>query len=450
VPPARTTTLLRHGIPAILLAAAGRREAAARSVRAACEALGPVFIKLGQLVSVRPDLFPPELVMELSGLRDGVPAADPAAVREVFLREFGAPPERLFASFDPEPTASASIAQVHRATLAAPARPVWGPVLPSGASVAVKIVRPNAAGTVRADLAEARRIVSLARRIGLFPRVDLGGAMAQLAATLESELDLRAEGRAADRFAFNFRDDPGILIPRVIWGRSSRRVLTMEWIDGWPLSSLADAATAGVDGEAVARRGAEAFMRQVLVDGLFHADLHHANLFVTPDGRIAYLDFGIVGMLSPGERSAAARLLAALVDRDARRALDASTPFGVSLKAGHEEAMLRDLDALLLKTMRPGTGDVRHFGLGFMRLLSRHGAAIPVGYALLVKALVTVEGVARELSPKSDLIGLAAPFVTRLLAPSLLSPAALLPALGRSAGAAARALVAQPGKGSID
>jgi ubiquinone biosynthesis protein len=316
--------------------------------------------------------------------------------------------------------------------------------------VAVKIIRPGAGATVRKDLATARRLATAAKALGLFPRTDLKGLLAQFADSLEAELDLRREGRTADRFAFDFRDDPGILIPRVVWGRSSRRVLTMEWVDGWPLSSLDAAADAGVDGKGLARRGAEAFMRQVLVHGLFHADLHHANLLLTPDNRIAYLDFGIAGTLTPGQRRAAARLLAALVDRDARRAVEASAPFGVTLKKGHEAAMIRDLDGLLRRTMRPGAGDVRHFGLGFMRLLTRHGAAIPVGYALLVKSLITVEGVARELSPEIDMIDVAAPFVTRLLAPATLSPSALRQALGHAGRLAARTLVAQSGRGSLD
>lgn len=212
---------------------------------------------------------------------------------------------------------------------------------------------------------------------------------------------------------------------------------------------LPAAAAAGVDSTELARRGAEAFMRQVLEHGLFHADLHHGNLFVTRDGRIAYLDFGISGDSSAPQRHACAELLAALVDRDAARTISCSAPFGVAIAPGHESAMLRGLEELLDRSMRPQTGDVRLFGLGFMRLLGRHGVTIPTGYALLVKSLVTVEGVARELSPGIDMLGVAAPFVTRLLAPYLLSPERLAGAAVGAVGAAARQLVAAGGPGRV-
>ncbi len=404
---------------------AARRAALARQARLACEELGGTFIKIGQLISVRPDIFPPELVFELESLRDRVPELDAGIIREVIRAEFGRPAQELFASFDDRPLASASIAQVHRAVLREPARPAWGEVLPAGAFVAVKVVRPGVAAALLADLELARGGLSAARRLGLLRGARTDGLLDELEASARREVDLRVEGRTADRFAFLFRDEPGIRIPRVVWGRTGRLVLTMEFLEGWSLADLDAARRAGVDTRTLARRGAEAFMRQVLVHGLFHADLHHANLLATPDNRIAYLDFGICGSLTPRERECVAQLLAALVYRDAARALRYSAALGVVIPPERIEELQRELSRLMDLTLGGPGGegpDVRHFGMGFLSLLRRHRIPIPAGYSLLVKSLVTVEGVSRELHPDIDIIETARPFVTRLLAQALLRP----------------------------
>ncbi len=417
-----------------LTSASRRRAAMAARTRRAFEDLGPSFIKIGQLMSVRPDVFSTELVFELEKLQDSVPPADYGLVRAIVAAEFGRPPEELFAAFDPKPIASASIAQVHRAVLDRDFRPAWGATLPAGADVVVKIIRPGVEESILADLAKARRWSRRLAALGLPRRVDLDGLLNQIGESLHRELDMRLEGRTADRFAFNFRDDPVVLIPRVAWGRTSRRVLTMEYVEGWPLSELGEARAAGVDTRALAVHGAAAFMKQVLIHGLFHADLHHANLFATPGGRIAYLDFGIHGVLSPEERENVAQVLAALVYRDADRALKYSAGLGVRIRPEKVGAMRRELGALMDRTLRAGGGageaDVRHFGMGFMSLLYRYGIDIPVGYSLLVKSLVTIEGVSRGLYPDINIIELAKPFVTKVLSRSLMRPDRLRERLG--------------------
>lgn len=433
-----------------------RRAALAVNVRLACEELGPAFVKIGQLVSVRPDTFPAELCFELEKLQDAVAPLPLSEVRRVIREDFGREPEELFASFAPEPEASASIAQVHRATLRESAKPVWGEPLPPGATVAVKVVRPGIEEDVVADLKAARR---LAAHFGRFPAVrrwNIDALVEELAASLHRELDLRNEARVSDRFAFDFRDDLQVMIPRVVWSRTTRRVLTMEFVEGWRLTALDDAIRKGVDAYGLAVHGAQVFMRQVLVHGRFHADLHPANLLVTRDNRIAYLDFGIVGFLTPAERAAVAQVLAALVFRDPERALRYSAELGVSVPPERVRPLTEALGRLMDRTLgtarsvspraeassaAPGA-DIKSFGLGFLSLLARHRIDVPVGYGLLVKSLVTVEGVARALYPEINILEAARPFVTRLLLSRAGGSEMLLERLEPAVRAALRELVA--------
>ncbi len=402
-----------------------RREAFARETRLAFEELGPAFIKLGQMMSVRPDVFSSELVFELSALQDSVAPAPFEAIREVIEDEFARPVDELFDDLDPVPVASASVAQVHRARLRADSPVAWGPALAAGTVVAVKVLKPGVRAAITGDLELSRR---LARRLAIVrPREGwtLAAFIEEFERSLGRELDMREEGRTADRFAFDFRDDEQVRVPTVAWGRTTRRVLTMEYLEGWRLSELDEARRAGVDAYGLAEHGATAFMRQVLVHGRYHADLHPANLFVTPDDRIAYLDFGIVGIVTPDERRHIAHVLAALVFRDPDRALRASSELGVEVPPEQRDALARDLGALMDRTLADER-DVRHFGKGFLSLLGDYGVEIPVGYGLLVKSLVTVEGVARALYPGIDIIETSRPFVTRILVEQELTMSRLL------------------------
>ncbi|MFU8888515.1 MAG: ABC1 kinase family protein [Trueperaceae bacterium] len=419
------------------------REAAARQLRLACEELGPAFIKLGQLASVRPDVFPPEVVFELERLQDHVPAAPFAEVRAIVAAELGADPERVFASFDPEPVATASIAQVHAATLRDDARPVVGAPLAAGARVAVKVVRPGVEAAIAQDLGVARHWATRLARVPRLARWRPEALLREFEATLASELDLRHEGRAADRFAFDFADDPLVVVPRVVWRHTTRRVLTTEFVDGWRLSELGAAERAGIDARRLAVHGAEVFLRQVLLHGRFHADLHPANLFVTPDGRISYLDFGITGTTTPDQRVAIAQVLAALVHGDADRALRYSRALGLEVPDERVEEVRAAVDGLVREHLiaREPT-DVRGFALGFLGMLADFRIAIPEGYGLLVKALVTVEGVARAIYPDIDVVRTAGPFATRLIAAQLARPERLRERVPAALRAALRELVA--------
>jgi ubiquinone biosynthesis protein len=426
--------VLRSGLG---LAPAARRKAVfAEEWRRAFERLGGAFLKLGQMISVRPDEFGDELATEMSRLRDQVAAAPFEEIRRVIERGLGAPPEELFASFETAALASASVAQVHAAVLREPYRPVWGAELPAGADVVVKVIRPGAGEALLADIEVARRSARswLARRA--LRGVDVGALLDEFEDSVRRELDLRIEGRVADRFAFDFRHDPKIVVPRIVWSLSSPQVLTMERMYGWRLSELDEAELAGVDAHGLAVHGATAFMRQVMLYGRYHADLHPSNLFVTPDSRIAYLDFGIVGRLTDAERGDIAQVLAAFVYRDADRALRYSANLGVRVPPEKIADVRRELGELLDATMGGGSSDFRHFGFGFLALLRRHRIAIPGGYGLLVKSLATVEGVARRLYPDIDIMEVARPFVTRMIGESIGRPELLrerLPAAWRAA-----------------
>lgn len=417
-----------------------RRQATARELRLAFQRLGPAFVKLGQLISVRPDVFGPEIVFEMERLQDGAAPVPADLVRAVIESDLGSSPDALFAGFDDEPVACASIAQVHRAVLRGAYRPVVGETLPAGTVIAVKVVRPGARDAILADIAAARPLVRGLSRLPGMARFGLPGLLEEFAESLCSECDLRTEARVADRFAFDFRDDPLMLVPRVVWPLTSGRVLTMEFVDGWRLSELDEAARRGIDAHALAVHGANVFLRQVLEIGRFHADLHPANLFVTPDGRICYLDFGIVGRTGPEQRIAIAQVLAATVYGDADRALRYSAELGLVVPESQVDVVRGRVAALMARTLGGPARDVRAFAIGFLRIMADQKVAVPVGYGLLVKALVTVEGVARALYPDIDIMDAARPYATQVIAREMLRPARLAQRMPDALRAALREL----------
>jgi ubiquinone biosynthesis protein len=416
-------TLVRHGLRGIAHGSVdGRRTGIATELRLAFEELGPTFIKLGQLMSVRPDLFGSHLVFELERLQDQVPTVPASVIHGVIMREFGVSVSELFATFDDEPLAGASITQVHRATLSSDYRPVVGGMLPAGAAVAVKVVRPGVEATILRDIEALRPLARFLARTPRFSRYDLIGLLEEFTESLRSECDLRREGRVADRFAFDFSDDPVMVVPRVVWTRTARSVLTTEFIEGWRLSELGEAESKGVDARRLAEHGSEVFLRQVLELGRFHADLHPANIFVTPDSRICYLDFGITGRTSPEQRIAIAQVLAATVYGDAERAVRYSARLGLIIPGDRRAEIERRVAGLMERTLSRPPRDIRGFAVGFLGILESEHVNIPVGYGLLIKALVTVEGVARALYPEIDITDTAGPYATRIVASWALRP----------------------------
>ncbi len=414
-----------------------RRALVAREARLSCQRLGPAFIKLGQLASVRPDVFAPETVFELEQLQDRVDAVSADSIRAEIGRELGRDADALFADFEDRPIAAGSVAQVHRARLSDAYRPVAGAELPAGTPVAVKVLRPGIEALIAADLAIAKRWAGRLNRWRRLARWRPAALMDEFSDMLERELDLRNEGHIADRFGQDFVDDRLVIVPRVVWRHTTRRVLVSEYVEGWRLSEIGAAERAGIDARSLAAHGAEVFMRQVLVLGYFHADLHPANLFVTPQGQLCFLDFGIVGRTSPAQREAIAQVLIGLVYGDADRALHYSRELGLEVPAEREQRVREEMEGLVKRhLLDPPRADVRSFALGFLSMLADQRITIPAGYGLLIKALVTVEGVSHAIYPDLDLMESAKPFATRLIAAQLMGRERLrqrLPEAGRRA-----------------
>ncbi len=424
-----------------LVAPPRRRAVFARELRRAFEELGPAFVKLGQLISVRPDEFPPEYVFEMEDLLDSVPPAPFPLVRKTVEDELGHPLEELFSEFDPNPVGSASVAQVHRAVLREEYRPVIGETLPAGTPLAIKVVRPGSDRAIVEDLALAAPLVRKLSRIPALRRFNLPDIFGELADSLRSECDLRIEGRLSDRFAFDFRDDPLVLTPTMVWPLTTRSVLTMKFIEGWRLSDARDAEAAGVDARMLATHGAEAFMTQVLVLGRYHADLHQSNLLITPDSRICYLDFGIVGELGTGQRDAVAQVLAATVYGDADRALKYSADLGLIIPEDRRDKVRSLVAELMGRTLAGDRHDIKGFAMGFLGIMNDERVSVPKGFGLLVKALVTVEGCSKMIYPDIDIIEAARPFATQLIARNMMRPARLYARLPGAIEAAMTELV---------
>lgn len=381
-----------------------RRELPQR-FRELLEDLGPTFVKIGQILSVRPDILPLEFVEELEKLQDRVPPFPFEDVRRIFEEEIGRSIDDVFVEFEKEPVASASISQVHRA------------LLKDGRKVAVKIQRPEASRIIESDLRLMRYVAETTQK--RFETVDLVGIWEELASSLRNELDFVIEAKNIEDFRQCFEGDPIIQIPEVIWEFTTSRILTMEFVEGLPLSDVQKIQVEypDVDIKELAVYGARAFMRQVLEFGIFHADLHPANLIITPEGKIAYIDFGMVGRLSEEVRKAIARMLYAQIMKDVDEIIFQAEKLGAKIPRAKIPILRSELRDVLDRYYERTLGEIRIdiIGKEFVQLLHKNKIRIPRDYALLVKALITVEGVAHTLYPEINVLEIAKPYVTELV-----------------------------------
>jgi ubiquinone biosynthesis protein len=395
-------------------------------VRHALQDLGPTFVKLGQILATRVDLFAPEWIAELEKLQDQAPPAAFTEVHAQLTEDLGAPPETIFSVFDREPIAAGSIAQVHRARLA------------DGTEVAVKVRRPGIRAVVEADLRLLARLAGLLEaHSGGFARFHAREVVRQFTRTMRAELDLAAECRNAERVAQSFRGDPAIVVPKVYWEWTGERVNVQEFVEGTPSRDPEALAAAGLDRRVLAHRGAQAMLKMVLEDGFFHADPHPGNVFYLPGNRVAFIDFGMAGHLSERRRDELVRLLDGLVGRDADGVVDVLLDWAGTerIDAGR---LAVDVDALIDRYHGIALQDLRMGAMlaDMTALLREHSLALPADLALVLKACVTLETYGRELDPAFDMVGEAAPFL-RAATLARSGPAALAKRGWRAAAALA-------------
>ena len=418
-----TAVLLRHGLADVVDAlhlgrpiALGARVLPAKvridpslsraaRFRLTLEELGPTFVKFGQALSVRADLVPEEFIAELTKLQEHVAPLEPGLAEAAIEREFEAPLGTLFDAFDPVPLASASIAQVHQA------------VLPSGERVVVKVRRPGIGPVIASDVEILRHLARLVQRhVPGAEVLNPIGVVEEFARTIRAEQDLAREGRNIERCARNFEGDPTVRLPHVYWDRTTSGVLTLEFLDGLKLADL-DRDGVGPDVRGViARRGADAMLSQILVHGFFHADPHPGNLLVLPGNVIGFLDFGIVGQLDDRARADLARIVRAIWHRDAAELTTAALEITEPQDDVNVRVLERDLAALIETYANVPLKDLsaREVLSDVVRTAARHRLRMPSHLMLLIKALVTIEGVGLELDPSFKIVEHAAPVAERM------------------------------------
>lgn len=374
--------------------------------RLALEELGPTFVKLGQVLSTRPDILPPAYIEELSRLQEAVPPVDWEAISEVLEEEIGGPPGSVFRTIQKTPIAAASLGQVHAATL------------PNGDEVVIKIQRPNILQTIKTDLDILHDVAHYTQRYTALGRVyNLEEIAEDFAHTLNEELNYLREGRNADRFRNNFRHEPGLYIPEVYWEHSSRRVLTLERINGIKINNIEAIEEAGHDRAKLAEYAARLSVKEILVDGFFHADPHPGNLRVLEDGKIGVMDFGMVGHLSDQDRVNLIRIYTVAVRMDSQGVVDELIHLGAAPPDVDRQALARDIKRLLhhyqdLSLKEVNAAEVME---EIRPIVFEHHLHIPSNFWLLGKSLAMMEGLGRQLDPDFDIFAFSRPYVTRLI-----------------------------------
>ncbi len=407
-------------------------------IAAALQDLGPSFINLGQLMSTRVDMFPPDWIKEFEKLQDHVSAADYQVLHQQLTEDLGEPPETAFAEFDPEPLAAASIAQVHRA------------VLHDGRAVVVKVRRPDIEETVAADLRLLQRLAHIAtQNIAEAAQYRLPEIVKQFRRSILLELDLAAECRNAERLSENLAAHypPGkapITVPTVYWSMTGKRMNVQSYIDGIPGRDLDAVDKAGLDRHYLAVNGARAVLSTILEDGFFHADPHPGNLFFLTDNRIAFIDFGMVGYLSDRRREQFVGLLHAIVEDDEEAVADALIELCEGEPA-QTDSLIEDVSIFLHNYHGVGLQylDLTAVINDLLSMLRRHQLLLPLELAQTFKVFITLEGLGRRLDPEFNLIAESAPIVKRAFV-SFYSPTALAKRGQRSLVEAAKLLTRLP------
>jgi ubiquinone biosynthesis protein len=378
----------------------------AERLRYAAEELGPTFVKLAQILSMRPDLVPPDVATELQKLQDEVSPFSYEEVRNIIKEELKQELETAFSHIDEQPLAAASIAQVHRATLH------------DGKRVIIKIQRPDIQDVIDVDLEILSDLAKVLKRHSLNTVVsDPVAVIAEFDRSIHRELDFLSEGRNIHRFGLMFADDPTVLIPSFYPELSSSRVLVMDFLDGIKASQLEVLEREGLDRTVIAERGAQWILKQVFQHGFFHADPHPGNILVLEDNVIAPLDYGMVGSLDESTIEALGSVLVGIIHKDTNRILRAFDALGIIHDVANRIALRSDINGFVSQYYEVPLQELQVSGLlkELFDIFRAHQMTLPSNLSLMLKALVTVEGLGRLLHPDFDMVSEVRPYVSRLM-----------------------------------
>jgi ubiquinone biosynthesis protein len=372
-------------------------------VRMALEELGPTFVKLGQILSTRPDLIPLDYVRELSKLQDEVPAFSYEDAKAIIKSETGSFPEDIFCSFDKTPLAAASLGQVHKAMLR-----------DTEEAVAIKVQRPDIQKIIEVDLEIMLHLASLLERnveeMEVFHPTKIADEFAR---SMDDETDYTVEAAHIEHFARQFLDDQTIYVPKVFREWTTKRILTMEYIEGIKASNLDRLKQEGYDLKEIADRGANLIMKQIFVHGFYHADPHPGNIFILPNAVICFLDFGMMGRISKQEREDFTDLVRVMLSRDERKTVDCLLKLSNFTADPDRSELERDVagffDQFFYLTLKKL--DVGKMLQRMLEILTKQGISLKPDLFLMLKALVTAEGLGRSLDPDFQIVEHAEPFV---------------------------------------
>ncbi|SIQ90600.1 ubiquinone biosynthesis regulatory protein kinase UbiB [Marinobacterium stanieri] len=382
------------------------RHSQAERLRLALEALGPVFIKFGQMLSTRRDLLPDDLAEELARLQDRVPPFEGARARQIIERELKQPVSEIFAVFEQEPMASASVAQVHAATLK------------NGRSVVVKVIRPGIGRVIRQDVALLYLLARLVQKLWVEGRrLRPVEVVAEYEQTIFDELDLRKEAANGSQLRRNFEGSGILYVPEIFWDHTRQQVLVMERIHGVPVADVAQLRAQGTDMKCLAERGVEIFFTQVFRDSFFHADMHPGNIFVSRDNpsdpQYIAVDFGIIGSLNAEDQNYLARNILAFFKRDYRQVAQLHIDSGWVPRDTNVHAFETAIRSVCEPIFEKPLKDIS-FGmvlLGLFQTARRFNMEVQPQLVLLQKTLLNIEGLGRQLYPDLDLWQTAKPFL---------------------------------------
>ncbi len=374
-------------------------------VRMALEDLGPTFIKMGQILSTRPDLLPREFIQELPKLQDEVPSFSLSEINEIIVKELHKPVGQIFSHFDEQPLAAASIGQVHKARTF------------DGQDVVVKVQRPGIQNTIQVDLEIMLHLADLMEKhLEGWDIQKPTKIVAEFAQTLEKELDYSLEAAYMERFARQFEKEPTVHVPKIFHESSTSRVLTMECITGVKISDIEQLDQEGLDRSKIARHGFDLILKQIFEHGFFHADPHPGNIFVLPDNILCFIDFGMMGRIDLENREDFADLIMNIAQRNEVKTTDTLLRLLISENEPDYHSLAGDVaDFMDQHCYRP----LKEVELGkllnqLLEITSKHRLSIPPNLFLMIKALSTVEGIGRALDSDFDVIEQAGPFVRQI------------------------------------